>query len=409
MANINYNKSHININIDIWFVLAFYTFILVIVIFNVTKYKIKSIETSPERVLRLKNKKEDNKKYYIKKKLIPVDTEIEAIIHQEKETISLSIIRNDKRKYEDLGNQLNTPKSKRIKSNCLKTPEQLKKQIYNIKQNTKNKNDSTNSINKFKDLINEVIDQVCAICHRKFYKEGVKNFNVNEKIYSSMLKANFKFNIGDKIKTCHSCHSILTANKIPAISYTNQLNPGTIPIELLDLNSIELSCLSRVKPYMKIMKMNNIYGQSSFKGNVVHFAQSIEEIYEQLPLKLIDTDNIIVTEKRANVDTIKQFNVRPKKLYEGLLWLKNNNKLYSNVQIIDRPDIEYHVDNIVVEEHNNLQLPPVITDKNNLIVSINFSNINPIDALIPIVDHYFQFKSIFIFQLLKLVLNYSQF
>ena len=50
MANINYNKSHININIDIWFVLAFYTFILVIVIFNVTKYKIKSIETSPERV-----------------------------------------------------------------------------------------------------------------------------------------------------------------------------------------------------------------------------------------------------------------------------------------------------------------------------------------------------------------------
>ena len=44
-------------------------------------------------------------------------------------------------------------------------------------------------------------------------------------------------------------------------------------------------------------------------------------MYEQLPLKLIDADNIIVTEKRENIAHVKQFTVRPKLLYEGLVWL----------------------------------------------------------------------------------------
>jgi hypothetical protein len=48
------------------------------------------------------------------------------------------------------------------------------------------------------------------------------------------------------------------------MSFLNQLDPGTH--ELVKLNAIEISCISRVKPYMKIMKMQNKYGQSSFKG-----------------------------------------------------------------------------------------------------------------------------------------------
>jgi hypothetical protein len=58
-------------------------------------------------------------------------------------------------------------------------------------------------------------------------------------------------------------------------------------------------------------------------GNVVHFAQAIEEVYEQLPLRLIDSDNIIVTERRENILNVKQFTVRPKLLFEALVWLKN--------------------------------------------------------------------------------------
>ncbi len=120
------------------------------------------------------------------------------------------------------------------------------------------------------------------------------------------------------------------------MSYINKLESGIVPDQLEKLNLIEISCISRVKPYMKIMKMNNVFGQASFKGNVIHFAQAIEEVYEQLPLKLIDSDNIIVTEKNVNVTHINQFCVRPKLLYEGLIWLKNNNKLYTNVDIVER-------------------------------------------------------------------------
>ena len=52
------------------------------------------------------------------------------------------------------------------------------------------------------------------------------------------------------------------------MSYLNKLDPGTIPDELLNLNPIEISCIRRVKPYMKIMKMQNIYGQSSFEDTI---------------------------------------------------------------------------------------------------------------------------------------------
>ena len=37
-------------------------------------------------------------------------------------------------------------------------------------------------IDNFQKSIFELIDQVCLICERKFYKEGVKNFNIKEKI-----------------------------------------------------------------------------------------------------------------------------------------------------------------------------------------------------------------------------------
>ena len=168
------------------------------------------------------------------------------------------------------------------------------------------------------------MNQVCEICHRKFYREGIKNHYINEKVHENLCKVGFNFNINSKIICCHSCSSCLSNNKTPAISYLNLLYPGSVPDELKKLNLIEISCISRVKPYMKIMKMNNVFGQASFKGlkyifelffkfqihnlgNVVHFAQAIEEVFEQLPLKLIDSDNIIVTDKRENVSNIKQF------------------------------------------------------------------------------------------------------
>ena len=138
-----------------------------------------------------------------------------------------------------------------------------------IKQQISRKNKPINQlieIEKFKESIFELMNQVCEICHRKFYREGIKNHYINEKIHENFCKVGFNFNINSKIIFCHSCSSCLSNNKTPAISYLNLLYPGSVPDELKKLNLIEISCISRVKPYMKIMKMNNVFGQASFKG-----------------------------------------------------------------------------------------------------------------------------------------------
>lgn len=102
-------------------------------------------------------------------------------------------------------------------------------------------------------------------------------------------------------------------------------------------------------------------------------------MYEQLPLKLIDCDNIIVTEKRENVTNIKQFNIRPKLLLDGLIWLKNNNQLYSNVEIVDRLNEDFNIDNIIVVQAKDVTPIDVI----------------PIEDLFPIItDQYKEFKGI---------------
>lgn len=78
----------------------------------------------------------------------------------------------------------------------------------------------------------------------------------------------YTYILNSKIITCHACHTFLSSHKLPALSYLNLLDPGIIPNELATLNPIEISCISRVKPYMKIMKMQNVFGQASFKGKL---------------------------------------------------------------------------------------------------------------------------------------------
>lgn len=55
--------------------------------------------------------------------------------------------------------------------------------------------------------------------------------------------------------------------------------------------------ISRAKPFLKIHKLSRGRGQAALKGQVVHFAQSIEEVQEQLRLGPNSTyGTIIVTE-----------------------------------------------------------------------------------------------------------------
>lgn len=307
LINYKYNQ-HIYFNKEIFELMCL--ILLIITIFLVTKFKLKTKESSPERVIRLKKKKDQ---YKIDKLLN--NNKTSKLINDEvikKNSISKFVILNNKRPNDSFNIDEQNPKrfkedaldlycdevitpriinkqyinenteqrNKRLESQLNKrkltikneTPEQIASRVTKYKTNNYNKRslikefDQSASISKFNNEIFELIDKTCVICHRKFYKEGVSNFRIKEKINFNLCKAGYDFTLDSSIITCHSCKSSLNSNRLPSMSYLNNLNPGNVPDQLKKLNPIELSCISRVKPYMKIMKMNNVFGQSTFKG-----------------------------------------------------------------------------------------------------------------------------------------------
>lgn len=95
------------------------------------------------------------------------------------------------------------------------------------------------------------------------------------------------------------------------------------------------------------------YGQKAMKGTCVHFPQAIEEVSEQLPLGIKDSQVIVVTETLQNIEANEEFQCRPKLIKEKLTWLLANNHLYSDVQMVDRPDSDYLLHHIFVQQQNS--------------------------------------------------------
>jgi hypothetical protein len=54
------------------------------------------------------------------------------------------------------------------------------------------------------------------------------------------------------------------------------------------------------------------------KGTCVHFPQCVEEIHEQLPLHIQDSQMIVVCESLQGLNKTKEFNIRPKYIKSAL-------------------------------------------------------------------------------------------
>ena len=146
-----------------------------------------------------------------------------------------------------------------------------------------------------------------------------------------------------------SYYHLIEKGNLPSLCLSNSLYPGDIPVELEVLTDIELSLVSQLKPYMKLIKLRGgKHSQMGVKGSIVSFPQDVQEIPEQLPLRVCDSNVIIVSETLDRVKRKREFEIRPDFLKRALLWLQTNNHLYRNIDIVDR-DIEtdLNIENIV--------------------------------------------------------------
>ncbi|OXA37426.1 ATP-dependent DNA helicase pfh1 [Folsomia candida] len=224
----------------------------------------------------------------------------------------------------------------------------------------------------FMSNINQAADCRCRICDRTWCKKGIKRLTVTQVIYDRLADIGNKYDpivkaqllpfVSEIIDCCCRCHDNLKKGKVPATALVNNMFVPASPEVIVHLSEIECRMISRAKAFLKIFKLGRGRGQAALKGQVIHFAQSVEEVQEQLRL---GPDNnygtIIVTESVGNFPHPSIYEIRPRDVRDALNWLLRHNPSYSNVTIDQfRIDAIQLKDLIIQEEHQDTSPSPAI-------------------------------------------------
>lgn len=84
----------------------------------------------------------------------------------------------------------------------------------------------------------------------------------------------------DTFLCCNRCAVKILKRTTPSTAYWNNLTVPSIPTKLQILSEVELRLISRVTPFMKVVRLGGTFGQKGFKGQAVLFAQQVEEVAE---------------------------------------------------------------------------------------------------------------------------------
>lgn len=69
------------------------------------------------------------------------------------------------------------------------------------------------------------------------------------------------------------------------------MDPGMCPEELKNLSFVEEQVIARNYPIIVVFKIKG--HQYGYRGNVISFAQDVQELATQLPHKIKDLDSIV--------------------------------------------------------------------------------------------------------------------
>ena len=152
-------------------------------------------------------------------------------------------------------------------------------------------------------------------CIRSF---ELKEMNYN--IYSCSICNETRIDMKIKNNICDRC----TKDKLPIkmFSKENNMDPGVVPPELKDLTIVEQQLISRISPCINLHMLK--HGGLVANGHCVAFPQEVSE-----PGKIFQKR----VRKQGENDTSKKFNVRRYKIQNALIWLKENNSVYSDIII----------------------------------------------------------------------------
>lgn len=124
------------------------------------------------------------------------------------------------------------------------------------------------------------------------------------------------------------------------------LFPGATPEELNDLTWTEVSMIALVN---SLTKLHICKKQSYFESTSPTYTiyNNVNSIAEQLPRKFSPTEAAILRTTRGKVP--KDYTFRPYYVIRALRWLKENNRLYADIQIVI-PEEWHQPDGELVED-----------------------------------------------------------
>jgi hypothetical protein len=194
-------------------------------------------------------------------------------------------------------------------------------------------------------LQNTCVFYLCCTCA---YEAGTQEmYLINQEIKTSLSQSELKFKFdalmaedsafsqcaGTELESpgvlkninhiCKTCAEAAKKGSINPRALVNGFYCGVVPSELSCLNSTELSMISRINP---ITQIDLIKGGPNSSVNSVSYTNDVIDIARQLPNL---NGKAVLRDRKSQTHYF-----RPKEVRAALLWLKTNNPLYADVQLV---------------------------------------------------------------------------
>ena len=179
---------------------------------------------------------------------------------------------------------------------------------------------------------NEGPDYVCICCNRLMYRKTAQEYEATK--YSNAPEEFVVPESHHKRWICKTCHNVLKRGTLPAQAKANNLELDDIPVDLSDLNPLEVRLISLRIPFMKMVALP-CGKQRAIHGPAVNVPTDLTPVCTLLPRLPSQTQMVPMKLKRKlcyKGHYMYQY-VRPAKVLAALQWLKLNNPLYKDVEI----------------------------------------------------------------------------
>ena len=178
----------------------------------------------------------------------------------------------------------------------------------------------------------------CCSCLRLHYRSSVVRMKTEKykaaPSTAKILKTEDHPMTHDATWICNTCNNALKAGRLPTQSWANDLQLDDIPPALQGLRPLDIRLISQRIPFMKLVALPR-GGQKAIHRSAVNVPSKLQSITTLLP-RLPETAEVFALKLKRKLAYKGHYMyeyVRPKHVMDALIWLKQHNPLYKNIEI----------------------------------------------------------------------------